>query len=235
MKKFIFSALLPLLYFLSLFPRLALPHTTAVAASELYACVCTDSAFFYAAKDERRGLFLLPETYYVKVLSADADFCKIEYLYDSDYTQKLTGYAKTNELTFVDYTPKTPYLTHLFEVRYTLDNTEQDDDSFLNQITLTCAYYGDYKIGSKTYCYILRGDEFGYVPKPDNFTFEKNTEYAEYLAAKDAEKLTPSEPSSKTDSASPAQIAILIVLCLLVPALAALILKPPKRPPYEEE
>ena len=228
--------LLPLLCFLSLFPWLPLRQTSAVAASELYACVCTDSAFFYAAKDERRGLFLLPETYYVKVLSSDADFCKIEYAYDSDYTQKLTGYAKTNELTFVDYTPKTPYLTHLFEVRYSLDDTQHDDDSFLNQITLTCAYYGDYKIGSKTYCYILRGDEFGYVPKPENFTFEKNTEYAEYLAAKEEEeKPTPSEPSPKNDSSSPAQIAILIVLCLLVPALAALILKPPKRPPYEEE
>ena len=100
----------------------------------------------------------MPESYYVKVLSTDADFCKIEYLYDSDYTQKLTGYAKTNEQTFVDYTPKTPYLTHLFEVRYTLDDGAEENDSFLNQITLTCAYYGDYKIGSKTYCYILRGD-----------------------------------------------------------------------------
>lgn len=225
-----------LLYFLSLFPWLPLPQTSVAASPELYACVCTDAAFFYAAKDERRGLFLLPETYYVKVLSTDADFCKIEYLYDSDYTQKLTGYAKTSDLTFVDYVPKTPYLTHLFEVRYTLDDTGQDDDSFLNQITLTCAYYGDYKIGSKTYCYILRGDQFGYIPKPEDFAFEKNTEYAEYLAAKDAQTPTPSAPTTaENEGASPAQIAILVVLCLLVPALATLILKPPKRPPYEEE
>ena len=134
MKKFIFTALLPLLYFLySLFLIPSLP-AQATAASGSYACV----------------LFLLPESYFVKVLSVDGDYCRIEYLYDDTYTKKLTGYAKTADLTFVDYTPSTPYLYHLFEVRYTIDDSFLENDDFLSQITVTCAYYGDYKIGSET-------------------------------------------------------------------------------------
>ncbi|MBE7068252.1 MAG: hypothetical protein E7381_03015 [Clostridiales bacterium] len=235
MKKFIFSVFLPLLYFLScLFAPIA-KTASAQSTTPTYACICNDTTYFYATKDERRGLFLLPQTYYVKILSVDEPFCKIEYLYDGEYTQKLVGYAKTEELTFVDYVPKTPYLTHLFEVHYSIDGSNDLADDFLDKIVLTCAYYGDYTVGSKRYCYVLRDDSFGYVPKPDDFIYEKNTEYADYLATQkqDPPPLSP-EPSENAGMTS-AQIAILIVLCLLVPTLTALILKPPKKPPYEEE
>ena len=193
----------------------------------------TNSAYFYASRDENRGLFLLPESYFVKVLSVDSDYCRIEYLYDDTYAKKLTGYAKTNDLTFVDYTPQTPYLYHIFEVRYTIDDDFFENDDFLSQITVTCTYYGDYKIGSKTYCYVLRGDSFGYIPKPETLVYERNLEYEEHLVTE-----PPAEefPPNQTDTGMPpAQIALLIAICLLVPTLAALVLKPPKRPPYDTE
>lgn len=233
MKKFIFTALLPLLYFLySLFLIPSLP-AQATAASGSYACVLTDAAYFYTARDEKRGLFLLPESYFVKVLSVDGDYCRIEYLYDDTYTKKLTGYAKTADLTFVDYTPSTPYLYHLFEVRYTIDDSFLENDDFLSQITVTCAYYGDYKIGSETYCYVLRGDSFGYIPKPASLSYEKNPEYEDRLIPDPPP--TEEEPPTAEEGMPPAQIAILVAICLLVPALAALILRPPKRPPYDAD
>ncbi|MBQ8322556.1 MAG: hypothetical protein IJX91_01170 [Clostridia bacterium] len=234
MKKFILAALLPLLYFLYtvfLIPSLAVQATSATAGS--YACVLTDTAYFYTARNEKRGLFLLPETYFVKVLSVDGDYCRVEYLYDDAYAKKLTGYAKTSDLTFVDYTPEHPYLYHLFEVRYTIDDAFSDNDDFLSQITVTCAYYGDYKIGSETYCYVLRGDSFGYIPKPDDLTIERSTEYEDNLVVETPPAETD-EPSEE-DGMPPAQIAILVALCLLVPVLAALILRPPKRPPYDAD
>ncbi len=235
MKKFIFSVLLPLVYFLSSF---LLPQgltARADSSASQYACIVEDTAYFYAVKDTNRGLFLLPQTYYVKILSFGDDFCKIEYSYDSEYTQKLIGYAKTNELTFVDYTPNNPYLTHLFEVSYTIDDSQNADEGFLDKITVTCAYYGDYIIGSKRYCYVLRGDSFGYIPKPETLVYEKNGEYAEYLLSKEQGQPATAPAQTQENKNSPAQIAILIVLCLLVPALATLIVKPPKKPPYEEE
>ena len=195
-----------------------------------YACILTDS-FFYSAPDERYGLFLLPKTYYVRVSEYGAEYCKIEYLYDATNTRKITGYAKTDTLTFVDYIPLRPYLYYVFTLKYTIGDTQFEDSSFLTQITTECTYYGDYKIGSKIYCYVLRGDTFGYVPKPETLSFEENTEYADRLSSSNNSQESSSSATSSTNS--PTQIAILVALCLLVPILAAFIVRPPKRPPYE--
>ncbi|MBR2441979.1 MAG: hypothetical protein IKB20_02820 [Clostridia bacterium] len=236
MKKILFSAVLPLLLFVhSFFPTATLKAKAETPpASGAYACILTDAAFFYTAAEETYGLFLLPKTYYVKLLEYRQDFCKIEYQAESGGAQKLIGYAKTQDLTFVDYIPARPYLYYTFEVRYKIENVPQGNSAFLNELVITCVYYGDYKVGSQTYCYVLRGEEFGYIPKPTGLSFEENTEYADYLKSKSptASEDTPLPPEQAN---SPAQIAILITLCLLVPVLAALILKPPRRPPYEEE
>ena len=191
-----------------------------------YACILYENTYFYSMPDEKRGIFLLPTTYYVKILDYQTDYCNIEYLYDASNVRKLVGYAKTADLTFVDYIPKRPYLYYVFDVCYEIDDTQINDSAFLTQITVTCAYYGDFRLGATTYCYVLRGDTFGYVPKPSHLIYEENTEYADYLA-----QLTPPtdvEQPTEPHTSSPAQIAILITLCLLVPVLAAMILKQPK-------
>lgn len=199
-----------------------------------YACILSDTAYFYESKNEDSGLFLLPESYFVKILETGETFCKIEYLYDDAHVKKLTGYAHTSQLTFVDYIPERPYLYCLFNLRYSLDNSF-NGEGFLDGITVICAYYGDYIVGSKTYCYVLQGDEFGYVPKPNDLFFEKNPEYADHLAAALPDDKDSTQTESSPTQSNPTQIAILIALCLLVPILAALILKPPRRPPYESE
>ncbi len=206
-----------------------------IVTSNSYACILTDNAFFYASRNEKRGLFLLPESYFVKVLSVDGDYCRIEYLYDDSHVKKITGYAKTSDLTFVDYTPQNPYLYHLFEVHYTINDAFSNNDDFLSQITVTCAYYGDYKIGSETYCYVLRGDSFGYIPKPDTLTYPRNPEYENNLVEETPPKVEDTLATQEQEGMPPAQIAILVVLCLLVPALVALILRAPKRPPYDTD
>lgn len=209
-----------------------LPQTPTVGS---YACILSDSTFFYSLPDERRGVFLLPKTYYVRLLEYRSDYCKIEYQLDDVLSQRLTGYARTSELTFVNYTPLRPYLSYTFEVRYRIEDGTIEDSDFLNELTVTCVYYGDYRIGSETYCYVLRGDTFGYIPKPTSLSFEENSEYADYLASLQPPDSSTTEPKEEDSPSSPAQIAILIALCLLVPVLAALIIKPPKRPPYETD
>ncbi len=202
-----------------------------------YACILSNGTFFYATPDENQGLFLLPATYYVRLLDYGSEYCRVEYLYDDSQTKKLVGYARTNELTFVDYIPVRPYFYQTFELSYRIDDTLVTDSTFLTEITISCTYYGDYKIGSKTYCYVLRGDSFGYVPKPLTLVVRENTEYAEYLQQQAQSSASDSSEDSdgSKENSSPAQIAILIALCLLVPVLAAMILKPPRRPPYETD
>ncbi len=216
-------------------PLLAQANAPAEPQSGSYACILTDDVFFYASPDENEGVFLLPKSYYVKILSYGKEYCQIEYLYDGERVKKLVGYAKTHLLTPVPYLPQQPYFYYVFELNYRIDEA-QTGEGFLNEITLSCAYYGDYKIGSKNYCYVLRGESFGYVPKPPSMTLPTNTEYADYLESLKTPVPDETQPAaSEKESSSPAQIAILVALCLLVPVLAALILKPPRRPPYETD
>ncbi len=206
----------------------------AEPTSQGYACILQSDTFFYATPDESKGLFLLPQSYYVKLLDYGSAYSRVEYLTDENGGKKVVGYVKTPLLTFVDYVPKRPYFTHQFDLHYRIEDGAPTNDGFLTEITVTCTYYGDYNVGSKTYCYVLREDAFGYVPKPSGFTVPENLEYAEHLAAQESAS-AEEEKQEKENSSSPAQIAILIALCLLVPVLAALILKPPRRPPYETE
>lgn len=239
MKKFLCAVLLTAYLFLTALSGVSLTPAAADSAppeAGSYACILTDDVYFYALPDEKRGLFLLPATYYVKLVEYGEDYCCVEYLQEDAHTRKIVGYVKTPALTFVPYVPNRPYLCYQFELLYRIDGAGAEEENFLNEIKMTCAYYGDYKIGSKTYCYVLRGEEFGYVPKPATLSYEPNDEYADYLAGIS----NPTDTQTDTDTpkkkgASPLQITILVVLCLLIPALAALILKPPRRPPYDTD
>lgn len=257
MKNFLLRASTPFLVFLFLFlsaftpylranARLPFTNPTVMATAESssapsslptagdYACILSDDVFLYSSTDDRKGLFLLPKSYYVRLIEYRYDYCKVEYQRNEGDAQRVVGYAKTEELTFVDYLPARPYLYYVFDVTYTIEDAELGDSSFLTEITLSCVYYGDYRVGSELYCYVLRGDVFGYIPKPFELSYDENTEYEEYLASKTPPPIEE-EPPSVENGASPVQIAILIVICLLVPVLAALILKPPRRPSYETE
>lgn len=226
-------------------PQTVIPQTVTAQASftsqssdetpksGTYACVLSDNAYFYLSPNGADGVFLLPKTYYVRLLSYGEEYCKVEYLETDAHTQKLTGYVRTQHLAFVDYHPQRPYLNYVFELTYRLESANQNSGDPFTELTFTCAYYGDYPIGDKMWCYVLREGEFGHVPKPDHLEFEENTEYADYLASL-AQPPAPQTGKQKSTS-SPVQIAILITLCLLVPLLAALILKTPRKPPYEKD
>ena len=217
MKKYILSVALPLLYFLTLVlcPFMQTnAHLTVLAESPTlktgsYACILKDDTYLYASSNERSGLFLLPQTYYVKILDSQPDFTKVEYSTDTATSKRLTGYCKTELLTPVDYVPLNPYFNYTFDVTYRLD----DDNKvypFLGEITLTCTYYGNYPIGSELYCYALRGDTFGYVRLPADFTFVPNPEYAERFNQPTQEEQT-AQPIEPQDSLPPVQIALIAI------------------------
>lgn len=197
-----------------------------------YAYIPSDDVFLYATREETEGLFLLPPTYYVRLLNYSSTYCQVEYQTDTVHTQRIIGYVKTEKIIFVPYVPQQPYLRHVFDIVYKIDDSAQSNNGFLTQIIMSCAYYGDYKVGSTTYCYVLREGEFGYIPKPYDLIFPENMEYAEYLQSQ-TESSTAPTANSKTKNNTPAQIAILVTLCLLVPLIAALILKPKPGPDPE--
>ena len=234
MKQFILSVLLTI--FSLYLPLTPAPNraTAKAETSSSYACILTDNVYLYASSNERSGLFLIPKTYYVKTLSIGAEFTKVQYQTDENGLRAITGYCKTAELTFVDYIPKIPYFHTFFSVTYKIADADKSYP-FLTEIKVECAYYGEYPIGSEIYCYVLREDGFGYVPKPENLPFIENTEYSDRQAQLNDKTETP--PSAEnSQSLPPSQIATILVLCLLAPILASLILRTNKHtPPLEED
>lgn len=236
MKKYILAAFTPILY---LFIFLFFPLSPVFAVAEdpsfgSYAYVPTSDVYFYSDESDfgsRSGLFRLPYSYYVRIVSSEEGYYKVEYLTDGSRTKKVTGYCKKSEVIPVDYVPEMPYLYLNLNVTYTIAGAEKKDSSF-STITVTCAYYGDYTDGTKTYAYILRDDEFGYVVKPSDLSYPKNDEYDARRREETPAAVTKKESNEKLGGA---QITLLILLCLLVPTLAALIFRQPKKPPYDEE
>ncbi len=198
--------------------------TAAAETGGGYACILSEDVYFYTAETEYSGIFTLPKTYYVKVLSIGERFTQVEYLTDTEHTKTLRGYCLTEQLTFVDYTPLNPYLYATFDVIYTPEGGETGDQ-LLEKLTLTCGYYGDYSIGSKRYAYVLQNGEYAYVPRPDRFSYVENPEYEN--------RITDPTPEEGTSAVNPVQIGVLAVLCLLVPLLSAIILKRGKSPTYD--
>lgn len=235
MKKYILAALAPVLSFLF---TLFCPLSTALARAEepaygTYAYVPNSNVYFYSDDEygSRTGLFRLPYSYYVRIVSSEENYYKVEYLTDGSRTRKLTGYCKKDEILPVDYLPEMPYLYLNLDVTYTIAGGGKNDSSF-STITVTCAYYGDYTDGTKTYAYVLREDEFGYVAKPSGLSYPKNTEYDD---RRREEVPVAAEKTKNEDKLNGAQITLLILLCLLVPTLAALLFRQPKKPPYDED
>ncbi len=157
-------------------------ENTVKNPTDRYACINQDNVYLYSDEDEDMGIFILPKTYYVKIIANGINFTYVQYLEDVNCYKSIYGYCKTSELTFVDYQPQQPYLFYTFPIEYYYGNINDStlpDKESLQSITLNAIYYGDYLSGTKTYCYILRDNTFGYILKNNTINFQSNSEYAE--------------------------------------------------------
>ena len=232
MKKYIFIVLWALLYSLS--PLLSVRFAKAELSYAPYAYIPTNNVYFYSDDPDpykRQGLFRLPYSYYVRVIAEETDYYRVEYLTDGSRTKKINGYCRKSEIVPVDYIPEMPYLYLTIDVTYTLSGGGKDET--FSSITVTCAYYGDYTDGTKQYAYVLREDVCGYVIKPHDLKYDKNTEYDDRHKT---EPPTTEKQKEKNDSLNAGQITLLVLLCLLIPVIAALIVRqPPTKSPYDED
>ena len=150
--------LLPLLAAL-LFPAPPRP----VSATDGRYAVCVQDVWFYAGENEEEKLFLVPDTYYVRVLEAGEIYSTVEYLTDDPPYKKLLGYCRTDQLLFVDFIPVRPYLRKQITVSYTLPGSGSLDDAF-STVERTFVYYGDRYENGQLYLYVLLDGTFGYIP-----------------------------------------------------------------------
>ncbi len=226
--KRIFSLLILTILILAPAPSLSL-SANAATASEQYAVVPDGDVWFYAGETESSRVFLLPRTYYVKVLSTGETYSRVEYLVDEPPYKKVTGYCKTADIIPVDYIPARPYLKKQVTLSYSLPTAggagSIGDGSF-SSVEKTFVYYGQLYDGAKLYYYVLSDGTFDYIPANSELVFDQNTDYLEYLAAQEtAGQGTDTPPSSTTNGMDATLIVVICIACVAAVAVAVFIIK----------
>lgn len=216
---------------LCIFAALLIPAAPLSAAAEEsgeYA-VALGEVWFYASADEEAKCFLLPETYYVRVLERGETYCTVEYLTDDAPYKKLLGYCRTDALTFVDFVPERPYLRRQITVTYTLPQTgDLGTEDFLT-VQRTFVYYGDRYEEDGLYLYVLSDNEFGYIPAEAPPDFERNTDYLTAVSG------STQEPDPGADGANAVQIVVIVLACVAALAVALILLRGKKAPQEKQE
>lgn len=213
-RRIILIFTLAVLAAVQLFPT----RTAARAASDNgYAVAVTDKVWFYTAPDEACGLFILPLSYYVKIIEEGEPFCKAEYG-DGISIPCVTGYCKSETLTRVDYVPARPYLCKQVTLTYTLDGTLDNDFDSLEK---NFYYYGSTFRGTARYWYVYADGKFGFVAQNGEPEYELNVDY---LTA--GTSGTAVSPAEKKHPLTGVQIALIcIAVCAFVSAGAFLFFK----------
>ena len=209
------------------------PQKVARAEEPVYAVADSPNVWFYSAENEESGLFLLPYTYYVKVLRRGTLFCAVQYLVDAAPYKSSSGFCKTEDLTFVDFIPERPYLKREITVSYTAENatgTWMGKGAF-DKVQKSFVYLGTSYLGTARFYYVYADGVFDYVPATGEILFDLNTDYLESASA------TPNEPNGGDAATTPAtglsavQIAVICVGSAALGIVAMCVLRGKKAPP----
>lgn len=188
------------------------PVRVRAEKSEAYAVAPARDVWFYSAPDDASGLFLIPLSYYVKIVEEGEPFLKAEYG-DGISMPRLTGYCKSEQLTRVDYTPARPFLCKQVTLTYTLDGTLNNDFDSLEK---NFYYYGSTFRGTARYWYVYADEKFGFVAQNGEPEYELNVDY---LTTNTSGTVTP--PAEHTSTLTGVQIALVcIVVCAALSASA---------------
>lgn len=204
-------------------------ETSPPPAAEEYAVAARNDVWLYAEEDEKAGLFLLPYTYYVRVLERGEEYCAVVYGEDAAPYRTVEGYCKTEMLTFVDFIPERPFLKLEVTVTYTVPGTSSEmGNGTFDEIERTFHYYGTSYLGTQRYFYVLSDGVFDYIPASRDVNYELNTDYLTETSGPADE--TPAPEPAESDSPSGWQIAALSVGIAAVAAIAFFILRGKRSP-----
>lgn len=196
----------------------------AAEPSGQYAVAAADGIWLYSQKNEDSGLFVLPYTYYVRVLEHGDDYCSVIYGTDASPYRTVSGYCRTEDLTFVDFVPSRPFLQLELTVTYTLQGSVAMGNGTFSEITRRFHYYGTSYLGTARYFYVLSDGVFDYIPATQEIVYDFNTDYL-------TDTSTPSQPTPPTDDPEPVQslsalqITLICVVAFAVLAVAFIVLR----------
>ncbi len=226
MKKLLF-VLLPMLVLCALvFTFAPLPEAGVVSADGAdgagqYAAVNKNNVYFYGQPDESAPLFVLPYTYFVRILAREGEFVRVQYA-------AAEGYCRASDVVAVSFVPHVPFLEKTVDFVYTLDDPGKAGAEELLSVTRTYDYYGHiYENGCLYYCVLADGD-LKRIPAKKLLDYELNTEYSDYVAALPA-------AAEEEGGLSAAAIVGICVGCVAAVGVAVLVARGKRPPAYDPD
>ena len=235
MKKFILFNLIILLFYL--FSFFCIP-TQANAEEIKYARILNQTTYLYNSADTLSPCFLIPETYYVKLIRDDGDYYFVEYQTDTaPYYKSIAGYCIKTDLFICDYVPDSPYLSYYiipYDGAKGYKNSSLAKTDYLFNYNNPIIYYGKYKINNVLFYYVLAHGEYRcYINanecEPLSYSLNSDPLPINNI---EPEITIPSEVNETTPSTDVSErLKIALILMLVIPALiaTAFLFKPQKK------
>ncbi len=116
-----------------------------------------DNCYFYEKQESSSGMFILPESYYVKILSKGSIFHRVSYLDEDDFATAVQGYVLATSVHIIEnYIPQNPYLQYKVSVTFKINilKTNRVNDTYdspLDEIQIELPFYGISKVNTKVY------------------------------------------------------------------------------------
>lgn len=188
-----------------------------------YARATSREAYFCTSADLATGIFAVPYTYCVEILSEEGDWYRVKYAEDYGIYRAVYGYVQKSDFEVLSEAPKTVYLYKSVSVTFSQD-APAGNLPVIDDITVNAAFYGSYYSGAAGYSYVLCDDSFGYI-------VGANEDYPLILPEDDA---ADTEDDAQPNN-SVTVVAAVVIGALALLALALLVLSGKKRPKHTHE
>ena len=204
--------------FICVFPR---GGTVSAETEPKYAVVNESDVLFYERADRSTALFVLPYTYFVRILATDGEFLRVQYA-------SAEGYCLASDVIAVDFTPVTPYLVRTVDFLYKIDDPGKAGSEEMLTITRTFDYYGHIYENGYLYYYVLADGAFKRIPAERLLDYQLNREYEQYVAVS-------AEAERETGGLSAAAIVAICVACVAAVSVAVLVARGKRPPAYDPD
>ena len=226
MKRFIYLTAAFLTALITMYPKPAY----AQSGGE-WGRVLNKTTYLYNSADTLSPCFLIPETYYVKILGQDGSFYLVSYQTQPD---SILGYVKAADLYMCDYTPENPYLFYKLDIKSGAKgylSTDFKNHNYIFNSGNALYYFGKYENDGDLYYYAAAFNGYRYyVSASDCSALSYPLNSDPLPSVEPIKQQPPNDDVLPAPSKMGGKTKMLLILLLIIPALAAtvFILKPPQ-------
>ncbi len=177
-----------------------------------YAMAVADDVYVYDEMERNTELFALPYTYCVEIAREYDDWYRVVYAQNDGFYEEVIGYCKKDNLLILNEPPENLYLNYPVEITLTSGDDKKYDLPAL-QLTVTCAFYGNFYRANTPYIYLKYDGGFGYV----------EGKIDDYVKNEIPSAPTVADGSSVQEAPLSAAIPLLVIGALAVAAVIALV------------